>query len=91
MADAPPRLFESDLTSIKELVPFNGTSYKMRVQLTAFGGITNQATDFVALLTTHELPAACADHYRKIVARCSDLKHCNKQLRDHIQVCLYIA
>ena len=86
VADAPLRLFESDLMPKVASVVFNGKEYTLRLQLTAFGDITSQATDFVSLLTGHATPTASADHYRKIVAQCPELQHFNKQLRDHIQV-----
>lgn len=89
MMSAPnnaPRLFESDLTPKAPIVSFNGKEYTMRLQITAFGDVTTQATDFVSLLTAHATSTAAVDHYRKIVTQYPALHHCDKQLRDNIQV-----
>ena len=94
--NAQQRLFESDITPVTASIPFNGRTYEMNIQLTAFGGFADKMIDFVSILTgttTAAKPTALAqsassyDHFRKLVARCPDLKHKNEQLRDHIQVC----
>ena len=84
--NAQPRLFESDLTPMTPTISFNGKEYKIHLQITAYGDITTQATDWVCLLTSKNAPGPAIDHYRKIVARSSDLEHHSMQLRDHIQV-----
>lgn len=83
---APIRLFESDLTPNVASVLFEGKEHMLRIQITAFGDVTSQMTDYVSLLTGHDTPSAASDHYRKILAQCPILQHCNLQLRDHIQV-----
>ena len=80
-----PRLFEADLTPVEYTVPFNGNDYIIHLQITAFGEVVSQATDFVSLLTKHpSIPAG--EHFRKLVARCPDLDHKNQKLRDYVQV-----
>ena len=95
--DAPLRLFDSDLTPLIPTVSLNDKKYKMHIQITAYGSFTNQMTDYVSFLTGHTtstttsltaMAQAAADHFRKIVGRCPDLQHGNRQLRDYIQVCL---
>ncbi len=86
-ADVRPRLFEQDLTPMECIVPFNDNDYKIHLQITAFGELTSQATDFVSLLTGHS-PIPAGEHFRKLVARCQELNHNNQQLRDCFQVYL---
>ncbi len=80
-----PRLFESDLTPMEPVILFNGLEYKTRLKITAYGEMTGSATDVVSILIESSTTAA-ADHYKKIVARCSELNHENFQLKYHIQV-----
>ena len=72
-------------------ITFNGKEYKIHLQITAYGDVTTQATDWVGLLTTKHSPGPAIDHYRKIVARSPDLDHHSMQLRDHIQARLCIS
>ena len=81
-----PRLFESDLTPLQATLAFNGKDYVMRFQITAFGDVATQTTDFVCLLTGHDTSDAASDHYRKLMAQCPALHHNNKLLKNHIQV-----
>jgi hypothetical protein len=85
MADAFPRLFESDLTPVKQKVSFNGNYYNMHVQVTAFGGMPVQATDFLSLLTENTISRKL-EHLYKLVDRCPELYHGHKPLRENIQV-----
>jgi hypothetical protein len=84
--DAPLRLFESDLTSKVGGIVFNGKSYPMNTQITAYGGFACQMTDVVSVYTEHSKPSACADHFRKLMTRFPDLKHGDEQMRRHILV-----
>ena len=81
-----PRLFESDLTPKTATIALNGKEHDIRVQITAFGDLTSQGTDYVAAITGNTAPKACADAIRRIADIYPDLHHGNKQLRDHIQV-----
>jgi hypothetical protein len=83
--DTQRRIFESDLTSIERDVSFNGNGYPMHMHLTAFGGSTVQAIDWIALLTENTVSKR-SDHFRKLVDRCDELYHGHKKLRDHIEV-----
>jgi hypothetical protein len=80
------RLFESDLTPKKATIALSGKQHELRVQITAFGDLTSQATDYVATITGNTSTTSCAEHFRRIAALYPDLQHGHKQLRDHIQV-----
>ena len=81
-----PRLFESDLTPVTASIALNGKENTIRAQITAFGDLTSQGTDYVAAITGNTSSTACADHIRNIAKNYPELHHGNKQLRDHIQV-----
>jgi hypothetical protein len=83
-----PRLFESDLTPNMASVVFNANPYQMNMQMTAYGDFTFQAVDLVTL-ATEDLITKKMDHFMKVVKRCRELEHNNKNLRDHIQVFLH--
>ena len=85
MADAPPRIFESDLTPVDQKITFNGNDYNLHMQVTAFGDTPIQATNFLSLLTENSITRKI-EHLNKIVDRCPELYHGHKPLRDNIQV-----
>jgi hypothetical protein len=80
------RLFEQDLTPMECKIHFKNKEHVIHLQITAFGEVASQATEFVSLLTEHPIPPA-GDHYKKLVGRCKELEHKNKFLRDNIEVC----
>jgi len=85
---ALPRIFEVDLKHVEYQLPFHGSIYNIKLQITAFGVPFYKVTNTVSILIENDKSQAAIDHYRKIVSRNPVLNHNNLQLQDHIEVIL---
>ena len=84
-ASNEPRTAYADIVVDGTSIPFRGKSYALNFIKTGFGGFLFQGGHIAGALNDTEGKVA-SENFRTVANNCSQLKHNDQKLEDHVQV-----